>query len=297
MPGVETKVNAEAEGGLWRVQGPAAAGEPVYHVGARLADAVALVGYDRSPRSPRPGEDLGVSLYWEALHPLQAEYHSFVHLLDAEGRMVAQSDRQPGGVFHPTIQWQPGERLRDDHLLAIPPDTPTGAYRLLAGMYTLAQDGTLQPLGEPVSIGQVGVKAGLEAGSGDPSQPASAQFAGQIELLGTDPSAQGDALTVVLYWRGLQPPDTDYAVFLHLLATDGEIVAQHDSQPQDGAYPTSIWDAGELVVDEHTLSLPPGLPADDYRLRVGLYLPESGERLPVNGGGDSVELGPVALGE
>ncbi len=166
MPGIEVKVDVEAAGRLWRVLGPAAAEVPAHPRNAQLGDAIVLVGYDHWPQSPRPGETMQVSLYWQALHPLDAEYHrqedsrlhSFIHLLDAEGRKVAQSDRQPGGVYYPTTLWRPGERLRDDHLLTIPPDLPEGIYSLLAGMYSLPGDGTLQPLGEPVVIGQVGIK-------------------------------------------------------------------------------------------------------------------------------------------
>jgi hypothetical protein len=158
MPGVEVKVEVEAERGLWRVLGPAVEGEPAYPMDARLADAVALAGYDLSPHSPQAGETLQVSLYWEALHPLEADYHTYVHLVDAEGNKVAQSDRQPGGVFYPTTLWQPSERLRDNHVLTVPADTPPGVYRLLAGMYTLSASGELGPLGEPLAIGEVAIK-------------------------------------------------------------------------------------------------------------------------------------------
>jgi len=79
-------------------------------------------------------------------------------------------------------------------------------------------------------------------------------------------------------------------VFIHLLDATGQIVAQHDGQPRNGAYPTSVWDAGEVVADEHVLDLPADLPTGAYRLRVGWYLPGTGDRLPVAGDGDSVEL-------
>jgi hypothetical protein len=296
MPGIEVKARVEPEGDLWRVLGPAVDEEPAYARDDRLADAVALVGYDRSPRSPQPGEDLQVSLYWEALRSLEADYHSFVHLLDAEGQVLAQSDRQPGGVHYPTSLWQPGERLRDDHVLSVPPDTPVGAYRLLVGMYNLADDGTIEAVGEPVVAGPVGVKTYVETKTGDISYPAQADFGGQIELLGYDAAREEGALAVTLHWRCLQPPNVDYTVFVHLLDAEGEIVAQHDSQPQDGAFPTSVCDAGEVMADAHTLPLPPELPAGDYRLRVGMYQTETGERLPVGGSGDSVEFGPVPLG-
>ena len=165
MPGIDVKVNVEATGRLWHVLGPATGEAPAYSRDAQLGDAMLLVGYDYAPSSPRPGETLQVSLYWQALRPLKTEYHSFIHLLDVEGRRVAQSDRQPGGIYYPTTLWQPGERLRDDHLLTLPADAPEGVYTLLAGMYALSGDGTLQPLGEPVVIGRVSIKTeGLTRG-------------------------------------------------------------------------------------------------------------------------------------
>ncbi len=158
MPGVEVKVKVEEEGRLWRVLGPAAEGEPAHPLDAHLAGAVALHGYDCSPCHGRPGEALHISLYWEALHPLAAEYHTFVHLLDPTGQKVAQSDRQPGGVYYPTPLWRPGEWLRDDHLLLVPAEAPAGVYHLLVGAYSFAQDGSLIPLGEPVLIGPIAVE-------------------------------------------------------------------------------------------------------------------------------------------
>jgi hypothetical protein len=101
---------------------------------------------------------LRVSLQWEALRPPDAEYHTYVHLLDPAGDKVAQSDRQPGGVYYPTTLWRPGERLLDEHTLAVPADAPPGAYRLVAGMYRLASGGTLTALGEPVALGEVEVR-------------------------------------------------------------------------------------------------------------------------------------------
>jgi hypothetical protein len=297
MPGIEVKVRVDAEGRLWRVLGRAAEGEPAYTRGDKLADAVALVGYDRSPRSPPPGRTMQVSLYWEALRPLEERHHTFVHLLDTDGRVIAQSDRQPGGVYYPTSSWRPGERLRDDHLLAVPADVPEGAYSLLVGMYTLRDAGSLEPLGAPIVVGQVGVKAHVPTEPGDTGQPVEAVFGGQIELLGYDLAQQGDRLTVALQWRSIRVANADYTVFVHLLDNAGQVITQHDGQPQGGAYPTSVWDAGEVVTDEHPLSLPPDLPPGAYSLRVGLYLLESGQRLRLAGGGDSVELGTVDFGQ
>jgi hypothetical protein len=238
---------------------------------------------------------LQVNLYWEALRPLEAKYHSFVHLLDSAGRTVVQSDRQPGDVHYPTTLWRPGERLRDEHLLAVPADAPEGIYHLLVGLYAFSPDGALQSLGEPAIIGQVGVKSGSTTDPGDAGQPVAASFGGEIELLGYEAAQQEDTLAVTLHWLSLVPPDKDYTVFVHLLDAGGGVITQHDGQPLEGTYPTSVWDEGEAVADPHLLSLPSDLAPGDYRLRVGLYLLETGERLQVEGNGDSVELGPVQL--
>jgi len=159
MPGIEIKVDTEPEGVLWRVLAPAAAAEPAFSLDADLDDAVALVGYDRSADTPVRGDTMRISLYWESLRPLDKVYHSYVHLRDANGETVAQSDQQPGGVYYPTTLWQPGERLRDDHLLQIPADALSGTYHIVAGMYAFSADGALQPLGEPVVVGQVVLSA------------------------------------------------------------------------------------------------------------------------------------------
>ena len=180
--------------------------------------------------------------------------------------------------------------MRDDHTLTIPAGTPSGVYRLLVGLYALSTGGLLQPLGEPVVAGQLAVKDSIQTEPGPIGHPATANFGSQIELLGYDTARQPGSLAVTLHWRVLQPPAEDYSVFVHLLDAEGQIVAQHDGQPQNGAYPTSVWDLGEVIADEHALDLPAKLPAGRYQLRVGWYLPGTGDRLPVVGGGDSVEL-------
>ena len=170
MPGIEIRVEAEAEGKLWRVYGLAADVEPSHANGAVLDGAVALVGHDRQPEKPLPGDPVSVSLIWEALRPMDTVYHSYVHLQDAGGQTLTQSDRQPGGVYYPTPLWQPGERLRDDHLLRIPADAPQGIYDIVAGMYAFSADGTLRGLGEPVVIGQISLDAGALLARGDIGQ-------------------------------------------------------------------------------------------------------------------------------
>jgi len=80
----------------------------------------------------------------------------------------------------------------------------------------------------------------------------------------------------------------------------GNLVAQRDSWPREGRYPTSVWDQGEVVDDRHSILLPANLPDGEYQLIMGLYSVESGGRLPVLDGesnpiGDSILLALLAL--
>jgi 4-amino-4-deoxy-L-arabinose transferase-like glycosyltransferase len=109
----------------------------------------------------------------------------------------------------------------------------------------------------------------------------------------------GGIVRVTLEWSALGEMSEDYAVFVHLLDGEGQVVAQHDGQPGGGFLPTSSWNLGERVEDRHGLLIPQDTAPGEYLLVAGLYLPTTGERLRVlDGGGagaDSVELGPIEV--
>jgi hypothetical protein len=155
MPGLEIKYQLEPFGSLVQVVGPAMTKAPDHDQRIRLSEEVLLIGYDQEPQHPRPGQELRVTLYWQTQGELEGVCSSFVHLVDEEGRGVAGSDQQPGGVFYPTDLWRPGEILRDEHVFTVPPETPPGRYRLLVGMYSYP---SLAPLGESVFVSQIEIK-------------------------------------------------------------------------------------------------------------------------------------------
>ena len=49
----------------------------------------------------------------------------------------------------------------------------------------------------------------------------------------------------------------------------------------DGFYPTGGWTAGEIVRDQYDLTISPEAPPGRYRIAVGMYRAETGERLVV----------------
>jgi len=100
--------------------------------------------------------------------------------------------------------------------------------------------------------------------------------AGGVELLDAAVTPAGpDRLRVRLDWRASAPLAEDYTVFLHYLR-DGERIAQADSRPAGGRYPTTTWRVGDVIHDDHYVEgVGPPLPGRDVLL-FGLWQPESG---------------------
>jgi hypothetical protein len=106
----------------------------------------------------------------------------------------------------------------------------------------------------------------------------------------------GTALTVTLAWEATIELSDQYVVFLHLLSPDGELVAQHDAAPVGWVLPPSAWPAGTTLSYPVTIEIPGELPADEYRLLVGVYLWPGVERLPVLADVPGAEMRVVDLG-
>ncbi len=96
-----------------------------------LAGGIRLLGYDVTQH----GNQLRVALQWTASASIPAELTAFVHVLNAQGKLVAQNDSPPGGAAFPTTWWVPGEVIPDTHTIELPADLPPGAYQLEIGMY------------------------------------------------------------------------------------------------------------------------------------------------------------------
>jgi len=251
-----------------------------------------------------PGQTITVTLLWQARqsvvkrqHALlpetvgmmalqRADYTVFVHLLDRAGKRWAQHDAQPLGNLYPTSRWAAGEMVRDSHPLSLPADLPPGRYFLWVGLYQPATGERL-----PVSTGGDSLLLATllvgqpEVQPEDIRQPVHASLGGQVELVGYALSPAtvrpGETLRLTLFWQARQWLAQDYTVFVHLLDGQGKLWGQHDGPPQDGALPTSAWNPGELLRDEHVLIVDAQAPAGDYRLAIGLYDPATLQRLPV----------------
>ena len=69
---------------------------------------------------------------------MDADYTVFVQVLDEEDRIVGQIDAWPVQGTRPTSQWEPGEIIVDPYVVQLDGNLPAGSYRLIVGMYQLA---------------------------------------------------------------------------------------------------------------------------------------------------------------
>lgn len=116
----------------------------------------------------------------------------------------------------------------------------------------------------------------LPAGAAtDLQTPLNLPFGDSIELVGytlrDDIVPAGDIIQLTLFWQTAEPLDTRYKLFLHLLDSNGQIVAQRDSEPGGGLALTTTWEPGNRVVDNHGVLVPAGTPPGNYTLIMGLY--------------------------
>lgn len=252
-----------------------------------LDDKVRLLGYDAGEVTI--GTDgkahLPLTLYWQNLGPLDANYRLYLKLINGVYHIWGQQEGYPLWDGFMTSTWQEGVVIRDDRQIEILPGTPPGAYQVTinwlepySGLSLQAAGGgelLLGPFDIPPRPPSTVESLGIE-------HPTTAELGGQVRFLGYNLEGDfrpGGSLHLTLFWQALVERDQDYTVFTHLIDAGGGIWGQKDNQPVDGFYPTGRWTAGEIVRDQYDLTIPPKAPPGPYRMAVGMYRAETGERL------------------
>ncbi|MBI4213311.1 MAG: glycosyltransferase family 39 protein [Chloroflexi bacterium] len=254
-------------------------------IDADFEHVIRVRGYELSGLSA--GESGQVVLMAEVSDPHDPrwpETRMFAHIVDQVGRNWS---RTPDSYLNRVGRLEEGDRLVLRQSLDLPTDVPLGGYWLETGFYRF-NEGSLSHLrryeesraDHVLRIGPTRIE-----GNRRPVPPVDslAVFGDtEIELH----SAEIQQGTVTLTWISRSRPQGDYTVFVHALDRDGRIIAQHDSLPAGGSYPTLLWRPGDVVQDHHVLA---GMTDDAIRLAVGLYSTASLERLAA-----AVRGGPAA---
>jgi hypothetical protein len=270
---------------------------PQQMLDVNFGDCIRLLGATQWHTVTRPLETSTIDLFWQGTAPMKQDYAIFAHIIDKDERAWAGEDTFPlKGVYH-TRLWHPNEVVPTSHNILLPYDAPPGRYWYEIGWYS-HYDGSRLPVlnddGEPmdsrVVLGPLKVPMPPVADEEvKAAAPVGAHFGGEIDLLAWRLEGDvlhlrpGQTLALTLYWQAKARPSLDYTIFFHLGPANAPPLAQNDHQPVGGQYPTSLWDAGEVVRDSSELSLPVDTPPGQYELTVGLYDLVTGERLSTSG--------------
>jgi 4-amino-4-deoxy-L-arabinose transferase-like glycosyltransferase len=246
---------------------------------------LALLDFSK-PGERSPGSTLEVELRWQAMRQLTRDYLVRLELREPDtGGAVASAEVLLGGDRHPTSRWVSGEPARIFPRLQVPPGLRSGEYDVY--LQVMAADGQ-QTVGAPLPLGPISVSGRSHSFElPTPEYPLSAEFGAAARLLGYDLKQSnltgGGQIEIVLYWQALDTISEDYKVFVHLYHPfiEAGLPGQHDSPPGNGAFPTSSWLPGEVVVDSHLVPIEPNADPGRSKVGVGLYFPATGERLPV----------------
>ena len=270
----------------------------------RFEQAARLIKVAAPTTPPAPGRDTWIDVCWQALARDGRLLMALVQITAQDDRVVATRRTVPGLGGHLSETWPAGARFCDRVALRVAGDAPAPAvYHVEVALVDHATGRRLTaygPDGRSVDTNFVGEIKLAPIVNPIPAvdNPRDDRFGDRIALIGyaidRNAARPGEAVHLRLYWQALRRPDRAYTVFAHLRDDTGRIVTQADSQPQADRYPTSFWDAGEVVIDDRVLLLPSDA-VGTLSLFVGLYDPDDG-RLPVINGAapDEVQL-PVEV--
>jgi hypothetical protein len=290
-----------------------------YSADARFANGMRLIAYDLRPDfvDLDGGERyVRLALFWQADFPDAAataadsevswwnnsDFDIFAHLTD--GAVVWQTANR---YFADKEPLDHGGLVESVHEFVLPEEMPAGKAYFEVGLYQ-AKDADASAGGvERIAIVEQANQGtddmvtlgGLIIGEISPAEPEPSSTVGAVfrdtvqltdmQVIKDTASSQAE---VVLDWRALDRPTRDYTAFVHLIDEEQAIVARYDQPPGGSGNPTHLWAPNEVVRASFPLQLPAGVELDDLMLRIGLYDPLTGERLPIMNVTDGQAIAP-----
>ncbi len=123
---------------------------PARPLDAMLGDAIAVVGVDPSTVSAHPGDTVDVTVHFGVKRRIAADWRLFFHLEGPAG--FRNLDHVPVDGLMPLERWRPGQQIRDQQRIVLPPGTPPGSYTLYLGAFRRAERMPVTPA--PLSDGR-----------------------------------------------------------------------------------------------------------------------------------------------
>ncbi len=243
---------------------------------ANFKNVVKLLG---ATPTPTPA-DVGASfnLDWHALDAIDEDYLVALHVRDAAGNLWGKLDRRPAGYNYPTTRWKKDEKLFGAFSVPLLPGAPAGDYFIEVTLYTASDQRGLDilapngaPMGKSVKLGPIPVLPATQ-----PATLASLNIQNTISQamppftllgyqLGRDKASAGESIPLTLFWRADDKPLKDYTFRIQF--GDARSDAFPIANPQ---YPTSQWNAGEIVRGQYAIPIPASAKTGATKLQIVL---------------------------
>ncbi|MCS7061724.1 MAG: phospholipid carrier-dependent glycosyltransferase [Anaerolineae bacterium] len=255
-----------------------------------FGDSIQLLGHSFPRSHVRFGEVIPLTLYWRALKPLSDDYLLVIDVYDIDGRSLQmQRLYTPGRGTFPTSDWKAGDTFADTYgLWAMPAwDVPTRIAVQVSwrrpgdknGLTAMCErEGLCNALfgALPVHMNEVMARPWRDKPAqfrlGDVAEVVEANVVGQPK--------PGGVITLTLVWRAPADVAKSYTGFVHVISDQGQLIAQRDSPPRNGRFPTEHWLAGDIVPDQFVLPIRADAEPGLYRVKIGMYDTHTHQRLP-----------------
>ncbi|RME77211.1 MAG: phospholipid carrier-dependent glycosyltransferase, partial [Chloroflexi bacterium] len=130
-----------------------------------FGDRLLLRGYTLPTATAHPGDRIPLTVYWEALSPMEVRYRGFVHLVGPDGTLRGQHDDDPACRLL-TTDMRPGQQSSRQFRLPVAGDAPPGEYTIVFGLYhpdtlerlPITDQTTGQTIGDSLILGQVRIE-------------------------------------------------------------------------------------------------------------------------------------------
>ena len=234
---------------------------------------LAFVSGHLSPESIGVDDPLSGITHWSLGSETAREGTACYELTDVENNLV-EENCQP--LIFPPASGE-DQLVRKPFEFALEQTPIAGTYQV--AVRVLATDGQVS---RRLDLGPLYVKTeGRQFNAPEPESPLEVELGTTLLFVGYDGPRVGiQSLGLTLFWRAAQEMNISYRFYVHVFdARTGELVTQLDYVPRDWSYPTNVWHAGEYVSDRLSLPLSAMSSGDSYRVEVGVYHPDTGERL------------------
>jgi hypothetical protein len=254
--------------------------------GATFNGEIELVGYSVLNNTITADDSLQVTLYWRGKSYMDIDYNLAINVYGHGMENIAKLDTWPGGGLLPTAEWAPDVIYPDVYVLPIL--ISAEAPSIMRMGLSFWDDDITDPL--PISVDDMQIESlMIDLGrllSGEqkyyhPEVDDGSVFTSGISLLGYSITEyEPSEISFTLYWYAESTITNDLTVFVHMIDSSGNIVAQADGPPSHGYWPTSEWEPGIAVSDHHNLVHDIDTSREAHTIVIGLYDPASGLRVP-----------------